>query len=76
MTMEAEELKSLRFSCICSCSAELEEPLLILQAQDILAPRVVVRWAHLAGQAGSPQDKGRGPWVLAKEMADWQAKNP
>ena len=76
MTAEAEELESLRYSCICSCVAELEEPLFILRAQDILAPRVVVRWAHLAEQAGSPQDKVRGALVLAKKMADWQAKNP
>ena len=76
MMPEAKELESLRHSCICFCLAELDEPLFILRAQDTLAPRVVVRWAHLAEQAGSPEDKVQGALILAKEMADWQAKNP
>ena len=32
----------------------------------------VVRWAHLAEQAGSPDDKVRGALQLAKQMADWE----
>jgi hypothetical protein len=40
----------------------------------MLAPRVVVRWAHLAEQAGTPQDKVLGALTLGKQMADWQAK--
>jgi hypothetical protein len=53
--------------------AALDEPIFILRAQDMLAPRVVVRWAHLAEQAGTPQDKARR-LKLGKQMADWQAK--
>ena len=56
--------------------AALDEPVFILRAQDILAPRVVVRWAHLAEQAGTAQDKVRGALEVAKQMADWQANNP
>ena len=52
------------------------EPVFILRVQDILAPRVVVRWAHLAEQAGTAQDKARGALVVAKQMADGQANNP
>ena len=56
--------------------AARDEPVFILRVQDILAPRVVVRWAHLAEQAGTAQDKVRGALKVAKQMADWQANNP
>ena len=36
---------------------------------------VVVRWAHLAERAGSPQDKERAALQVAKQIADWQANN-
>jgi hypothetical protein len=35
MTTEAEVLEALRYRCICSCLAELDEPVFILRAQDI-----------------------------------------
>ena len=47
--------------------AALDKPVFILRAQDILAPRVVVRWAHLAEQAGSPQEKVRSRCSLPRE---------
>ena len=36
----------------------------------------MVRWANLAEQAGTAQDKVRGALEVAKQMADWQANNP
>ena len=75
MATEAEVLEALRYRCIRSYLAELEEPVFILRGQDILAPRVVVRWTHQADEAGSPQDKVQGALVIAMQMADWQAKN-
>ena len=57
------------------CLAALDEPVLILRAQDILAPKVVVRWAHLAEGAGSALHKVQSALAIAKQMADWQAKN-
>ena len=53
--------------------AALDEPVFILRAQDKLAPRVVVWWAHLADQAGYSEDKVRGALILAKQMVDWRA---
>jgi hypothetical protein len=72
---EAEVVKGLRCERGCLGQATLDEPIFILRAQDILAPRVVVRWAHLADQAGSPRAKVHGALELAKQMADWQATN-
>jgi hypothetical protein len=60
----------------CQSRAAIDEPIFILRAQDVLAPRVVVRWAHLAEQADAPLDKVQGALKRAKEMADWQAQNP
>ena len=76
MATKTEVLESLRSGRGCLGRTALDEPVFILRAQDILAPRVVVRWAHLAEQAGSPQDKVRGALQLAKRMADWQVDNP
>jgi hypothetical protein len=53
--------------------AALDEPVFILRAQDELALRVVVRWAHLADQAGYSGDKVRAALIVVKEMADWRA---
>jgi hypothetical protein len=75
MDAKAELSEALRPGCGCLGRAALDEPVFILRAQDILAPRVVVRWAHLAEQAGSPQDKVRAALQVAKQMADWQANN-
>jgi hypothetical protein len=75
MATKAEVLEALRSGGGCLGRAALDEPVFILRAQDILAPRVVVRWAHLAEQAGSPIEKVRGALQLAKQMADWQANN-
>jgi hypothetical protein len=66
---------------LCSGGSSLDraapdEPVFILRAQDTLAPRVVVRWAHLAEQAGTGQAKVRAALEVAKQMADWQANNP
>jgi hypothetical protein len=47
MTTRAEVLETLPYRCVSLCLAALDEPVFILRAQDILAPRVVVRWAHL-----------------------------
>ena len=76
ISTKAEVLEALRCGCSSIGRTELDEPVFILRAQDILAPRVVVRWAHLAEQAGTAQDKVRGALEVAKQMADWQAKNP
>jgi hypothetical protein len=75
MDAKAEVSEALRSGCGCLDRAALDEPVFILRAQDILAPKVVVRWAHLAEQAGSPHDKVRGALQVAKQMADWQANN-
>jgi hypothetical protein len=75
MATKAQILEALRYGCGCLGQAALDEPVFILRAQDILAPRVVVRWAHLAEQAGTPQHKVQGALELAKQMADWQANN-
>jgi len=75
MATKAELSEALRPGCGCLGRVALDEPVFILRAQDILAPRVVVRWAHLAEQAGSPQDKVRAALQVAKQMADWQANN-
>ena len=76
ISTKAEVLEALRCGCSSIGRTELDEPVFILRAQDILAPRVVVRWAHLAEQAGTAQDKVRGALEVAKQMADWQANNP
>ena len=76
MATQVEALETLPYRCISLCMAALDEPVFILRAQDILAPRVVVQWAYLAEGAGSPWDKVHGPLVIAQRMADWQAKNP
>ena len=75
MATKAEVLEALRCRQGCLGRAALDEPVFILRAQDVLAPRVVVRWAHLAEQAGTPQDKVQGALQLAKQIADWQANN-
>jgi hypothetical protein len=70
---KAEVLEALRNGHGCLRRAALDEPVFILRAQDKLAPRVVVWWAHLADQAGYSEDKVRGALILAKQMADWRA---
>jgi hypothetical protein len=70
---KGELFEALRNGRGCLGGAALDEPVFILCAQDILAPRVVVRWAHLADQAGYSQDKVRDALILAKQMADWRA---
>jgi len=65
-----------RSGCSSLDPAACDEPVFILRAQDILAPRVVVGWAHPGEQAGTAQDKARGALVVAKQMADGQANNP
>ena len=75
MATKAEVLEALRAGYGCLGRAALDEPVFILRARDILAPKAVVRWAHLAEQAGSPQDKVRSALQVAKQMADWQANN-
>ena len=74
MAMQVGALEAPPYRCVSLCLAALDEPVFI-RAQDILAPKVVVRWAHLAEGAGSPQDKVQGALVISKQMADWQAKN-
>ena len=76
ISTKAEVLEALRCGCSPLGRAALDEPVFILRAQDILAPRVVVRWAHLAEQAGTGQAKVRAALEVAKQMADWQANNP
>ena len=73
MATKAEVLEALRNVHGCLGRAALDEPVFILRAQDKLAPRVVVWWAHLADQAGYSEDKVRGALILAKQMADWRA---
>ena len=73
MATKAEVLEALQNDCGCLGRAALDEPVFILRAQDKLAPRVVVWWAHLADQAGYSEDKVRGALILAKQMADWRA---
>ena len=75
MTTRAEVLEALPYRCVFLCLAALDEPVFILRAQDILAPKVVVRWAHLAEGAGSALHKVQSALAIAKQMADWQAKN-
>jgi hypothetical protein len=75
MSTKAEVLEALAAGGRCLGRAALDEPVFILRARDILAPRVVVRWAHLAEEAGSPQHKVQSALQLAKRMADWQANN-
>ena len=73
MATKAEVLEALQNDCGCLGRAALDEPVFILRAQDKLAPRVVVWWAHLADQAGYSEDKVRGALILAKQMADGRA---
>ena len=73
MATKAEVLEALQNDCGCLGRAALDEPVFILRAQDMLAPRVVVWWAHLADQAGYSDDKVRGALAVAKEMAVWRA---
>ena len=74
MTIQTEALEALPYRCVSLCLTGLDEPVFILRAQDILVPKVVVRWVHLAKGAGSPGQSARA-LVIAKQMADWQAKN-
>jgi hypothetical protein len=76
MPTEAKMLEGMRKGRDCPDRAAGDEPVFILRAQDILAPRVVVRWAHLAEQANVPLNKVQAALKLAKEMTDWQAKHP
>ena len=76
MSIRATNLAELPQRCGHTGRAAVDEPVFILRAQDILAPRVVVRWAHLAEQANVPLDKVHGALKRAKEMADWQAQHP
>ena len=71
MATKAEVLEAVRYGRGCLGQAALDEPVFILRAQDKLAPWVVVRWAHLAEQAGAPQDEVQGALELAKQMVDW-----
>jgi hypothetical protein len=70
MVTKVELSEALRLGCGCLGRAALDEPVFILRAQDILAPRVVVRWAHLAEQAGSPHDKVRAALQVAKCLTE------
>lgn len=76
MPASARTLQGTPPGCARKGEAAVDEPVFILRARDILAPRVVVRWAHLAEQAGVPPGKVDGALRLAKEMADWQARYP
>jgi hypothetical protein len=51
------------------------EPIFVLRAQDILAPRVVRYWARLADQSGVPREKVAEAHKLADWMLDWQEAN-
>jgi len=70
MVTKVELSEALRLGCGCLGRAALDEPVFILRAQDILAPRVVVRWAHLAEQAGSPHDQVRAALQVAKCLTE------
>jgi len=43
MTTRAEVLEALPYRCVFLCLAALDEPVFILRAQDIFAPRAAVR---------------------------------
>ena len=70
MAATAEALDGLCYGCGRLSQVALDEPVFILRARDMLAPKAVVRWAHLAEQAESPQNKVRGALQVAKQMAD------
>jgi hypothetical protein len=50
ISTKAEVLETLHCGCSSLGRAARHEPVFILRAQHVLAPRVVVRWAHLAEQ--------------------------
>ena len=72
MATKAEVLEAVRYGRGRLGQAGLDEPVFILRAPDKLAPRVVVRWAPLAEQAGAPQDEVHG----ASQAKGGLARNP
>ena len=72
MVTTAEMLEAEGMRCHCLGRATLDEPVFILRAQDILAPRVVVRWAHLAEQAGSSHAEWTTVTVTASDYGFWE----
>ena len=51
--------------------AQLNEPIFILRASDILAPIVVKYWATIAQDAGVDRRKIREAYELALTMTGW-----
>lgn len=66
MATKAEELKT-----GCLSRVEDEEPIFILRAQDILAPRIIEHWVMLATNIGVNPEKCKEALALAEQMRKW-----
>jgi hypothetical protein len=49
-----------------------DEPVFVICARDVLAPRMVEMWAEWAERAGVHQGKTTEARQLAKDMREWQ----
>lgn len=57
-------------------NAKPGEPLLVLRAQDKLAPGVVRHWAEVAERHGVNPEKVEDALRVAEAMEEWQKGNP
>lgn len=59
----------------CWNKAADDEPLFVLRAKDLLAPKAVKRWAEMALRSNHEQCKCTDAMLVAYEMEDWYRKN-
>jgi hypothetical protein len=66
---------SYKSNCSCLEKSKEDEPIFVLCARDMMAPGIVMKWAHLARIAGVNLDKVNEAIQCATEMREWQRKN-
>jgi hypothetical protein len=70
----AIEMSTKRNGVSCYDKAEMDEPLFVLRAHDILAADAVRAWADLARRHGVREDKVDEALRCAKDMDNWKDK--
>jgi hypothetical protein len=52
-----------------------DEPVFLLRAKDVTAPRVVRTWARLAAEAGASPEMVKAAYEHADLMTEWQEEH-
>lgn len=59
---------------MCLVKAADDEPIFVLRAQDLLAPRIVREWVARAMAYGLPEAKAKEALDLAERMEQWPTR--